>query len=203
MYPDARVQNLKAVAPKRNCATPPSREGNCSSLRELIVHASRRQRDAQKYLDMTKSEHLQLLRPIDINRQARVPYRTVIAWLEIGHPRAGVLPSVNLAATGNAGATVFVLTTGMRSWRGWRLISGCGNQPPHFRARRPWSCETAYSATEPSWRWRCGSLRAGGRPVSAGTGPWCRCGCGPSIRPAPGPGGRPHRPVWRPYGASV
>jgi hypothetical protein len=40
-----------------------------------------------------------LLRPIDIKRQARVPYRTVIAWLELGHPRAGVLPSVNLAPT--------------------------------------------------------------------------------------------------------
>jgi hypothetical protein len=40
-----------------------------------------------------------LLRPIDIKRQARVPYRTVIAWLETGHPRAGILPSVNLAPT--------------------------------------------------------------------------------------------------------
>jgi hypothetical protein len=40
-----------------------------------------------------------LLRPIDIKRQARVPYGTVIAWLETGHPRAGILPSVNLAAT--------------------------------------------------------------------------------------------------------
>jgi hypothetical protein len=41
-----------------------------------------------------------LLRPIGIKRQAQVPYRTVIAWLESGHPRAGALPSVNLAASG-------------------------------------------------------------------------------------------------------
>src|SRR5438105_7125061 len=41
-----------------------------------------------------------LLRPIDIKRQARVPYRTVLGWLEAGHSRAGILPSVNLAATG-------------------------------------------------------------------------------------------------------
>ena len=40
------------------------------------------------------------LRPIDIKRQARVPYRTVIGWIEVGHPRAGYLPSVNLAPTG-------------------------------------------------------------------------------------------------------
>jgi hypothetical protein len=39
-----------------------------------------------------------LLRPIDIECQARVPYKTVIAWLEAGHPHAGVLPSVNLSA---------------------------------------------------------------------------------------------------------
>jgi hypothetical protein len=36
------------------------------------------------------------MRPIDIKRQARVPYRTVIGWLTVGHPRAGLLPSVNL-----------------------------------------------------------------------------------------------------------
>ncbi len=40
------------------------------------------------------------LRPADIKRQARVPYRTVIAWLERGHPRAGILPSINLTTTG-------------------------------------------------------------------------------------------------------
>jgi hypothetical protein len=39
------------------------------------------------------------LRPIDIKRQARVPYRTVLAWLEIGHAKAGVLPSVNLSSS--------------------------------------------------------------------------------------------------------
>jgi hypothetical protein len=41
-----------------------------------------------------------LLRPIDIKRQARVPYRTVISWLEIGHAHAGVLASVNLTEPG-------------------------------------------------------------------------------------------------------
>ena len=50
--------------------------------------------------DTTTNVGRPLLRPIDIKRQGRVPYRTVIAWLEAGHPRAGVLPSVNLAATG-------------------------------------------------------------------------------------------------------
>ena len=64
------------------------------------------------------------LRPADIKRQARVPYRTVIAWLESrgsgdgaddgqrvpyrtviawlerGHPRAEILPSINLTTTG-------------------------------------------------------------------------------------------------------
>lgn len=37
------------------------------------------------------------LKPMDIKRQARVPYETVIHWLTVGHPRAGVLPSVDLA----------------------------------------------------------------------------------------------------------
>ena len=41
-----------------------------------------------------------LLKPMDIKRLARVPYATVIAWLTTGHPRAGILPSIDLAETG-------------------------------------------------------------------------------------------------------
>jgi hypothetical protein len=41
-----------------------------------------------------------LLKPVDIKRMARVPYGTVIGWLTAGHPRAGVLPSVDLAEAG-------------------------------------------------------------------------------------------------------
>src|SRR3954468_23474050 len=41
-----------------------------------------------------------LLKPMDIKRLARVPYAAVIGWLTTGHPRAGVLPSIDLAATG-------------------------------------------------------------------------------------------------------
>jgi hypothetical protein len=47
----------------------------------------------------TKSVGPILLRPIDIRRIARVPYRTVIKWIEVGHPRAGLLPSIDFAAT--------------------------------------------------------------------------------------------------------
>lgn len=49
--------------------------------------------------DLPQEAQPMLLRPIDIKRQARIPYRTVIDWLEVGHPRAGVLPSVNLSAS--------------------------------------------------------------------------------------------------------
>ena len=41
-----------------------------------------------------------LLKPIDIKRAARVPYQTVIHWVEVGHPRAGRLPSIDLAEAG-------------------------------------------------------------------------------------------------------
>src|SRR5687768_10183386 len=41
-----------------------------------------------------------LLKPMDIRKLARVPYSTVIGWLTVGHPRAGILPSVDLAAAG-------------------------------------------------------------------------------------------------------
>jgi hypothetical protein len=37
---------------------------------------------------------------MDIKRIARVPYTTVIGWLTKGHPKAGILPSVDLAETG-------------------------------------------------------------------------------------------------------
>jgi hypothetical protein len=40
---------------------------------------------------------VRLLKPMDIKRQARVPYETVIQWLTVGHPRAGILPSVDLS----------------------------------------------------------------------------------------------------------
>src|SRR3954453_21933750 len=39
-------------------------------------------------------------KPMDIKRRARVPYATVIGWLTTGHPRAGILPSIDLAETG-------------------------------------------------------------------------------------------------------
>src|SRR5262245_4019110 len=39
-------------------------------------------------------------KPRDIQRLARVPYRTVLAWLRRGHPTAGVLPSFDLAGPG-------------------------------------------------------------------------------------------------------
>src|SRR5262245_1139989 len=41
-----------------------------------------------------------LLKPMDVKRLARVPYPTVIGWLTVGHPRAGVLPSIDLARPG-------------------------------------------------------------------------------------------------------
>jgi hypothetical protein len=34
---------------------------------------------------------------MDLKRMARVPYATVIGWLTVGHPRAGLLRSVDLA----------------------------------------------------------------------------------------------------------
>jgi len=37
---------------------------------------------------------------MEIKRAARVPYLTVVRWLTVGHPRAGVLPSIDLAETG-------------------------------------------------------------------------------------------------------
>ena len=41
-----------------------------------------------------------LLKPIQIKRAARVPYLTVISWLTVGHPQAGILPSIDLAPSG-------------------------------------------------------------------------------------------------------
>jgi hypothetical protein len=41
-----------------------------------------------------------LLKPMDIKKLARVPYSTVITWLTVGHPKAGVLPSIDLSETG-------------------------------------------------------------------------------------------------------
>ena len=41
-----------------------------------------------------------LLKPMDLKRMARVPYATVIAWLTAGHPRAGILPSIDMSGTG-------------------------------------------------------------------------------------------------------
>src|SRR5258708_4421174 len=42
----------------------------------------------------------EFLKPMDIKRMARVPYATVIRWLTTGHPRAGLLPSIDLGETG-------------------------------------------------------------------------------------------------------
>src|SRR5262249_14631771 len=39
-----------------------------------------------------------LLKPMDIKRLAQVPYQTVLGWLTTGHLRAGILPSIDLAA---------------------------------------------------------------------------------------------------------
>lgn len=41
-----------------------------------------------------------MLKPMDIKRMAHVPYSTVLRWLTVGHPRAGILPSIDLAETG-------------------------------------------------------------------------------------------------------
>jgi hypothetical protein len=40
------------------------------------------------------------LKPMDLKQMARVPYTTVITWLTVGHPRAGILPSIDLGGTG-------------------------------------------------------------------------------------------------------
>jgi len=48
----------------------------------------------------TRPEQSNLLKPMDIKREARVPYLTVLQWLTVGHPRAGILPSIDLAETG-------------------------------------------------------------------------------------------------------
>lgn len=37
------------------------------------------------------------LKPIEIKRMARVPYSTVILWIEVGHERAGKLPAVDFS----------------------------------------------------------------------------------------------------------
>jgi len=36
---------------------------------------------------------------MQIKRQARVPYESVIQWLTVGHPLAGILPSFDLSPT--------------------------------------------------------------------------------------------------------
>ena len=41
-----------------------------------------------------------LLKPIDVKKMARVPYMTILRWLTLGHPRAGVLASIDLAEHG-------------------------------------------------------------------------------------------------------
>lgn len=42
---------------------------------------------------------VEYLKPIDVKRAARVPYSAVIRWLTVGHPRAGILPSIDFAET--------------------------------------------------------------------------------------------------------
>jgi hypothetical protein len=50
--------------------------------------------------DQARRFAMPLLKPIDIKRQARVPYKTVIGWLQEGHPQAGLLPSIDFAGSG-------------------------------------------------------------------------------------------------------
>lgn len=40
------------------------------------------------------------LKLVEIKRMARVPYATVTDWIEVGHPIAGLLPSIDLALPG-------------------------------------------------------------------------------------------------------
>jgi len=50
---------------------------------------------------MANENHQQpFLKPMDIRRQARVPYETVTLWIEVGHPRAGKLPAVDFSERG-------------------------------------------------------------------------------------------------------
>lgn len=48
----------------------------------------------------TEVPSVTLLKPMDIKRMVRVPFATVIDWLTVGHPRAGLLPSIDLASPG-------------------------------------------------------------------------------------------------------
>ena len=48
----------------------------------------------------TASSETALFKPMDIKKMARVPYATVIGWLTVGHPRGGVLPSIDLGGAG-------------------------------------------------------------------------------------------------------
>jgi hypothetical protein len=48
----------------------------------------------------TPEERPAYLKPIEIRRQARVPYEAVIGWIEVGHPRAGKLPAVDFSERG-------------------------------------------------------------------------------------------------------
>lgn len=50
--------------------------------------------------EMDASAPSTLFKPMDLKKLARVPYSTVIGWLTTGHPRAGILPSIDLAAPG-------------------------------------------------------------------------------------------------------
>ena len=50
---------------------------------------------------MANENHQQpFLKPMDIRRQARVPYETVTLWIEVGHPRAGKLVAVDFSERG-------------------------------------------------------------------------------------------------------
>src|SRR5438270_13760282 len=52
------------------------------------------------YLESPRTRDELFLKPMEIKKLARVPYATVLGWLTVGHPRAGVLPSIDLAQTG-------------------------------------------------------------------------------------------------------
>ena len=40
------------------------------------------------------------LKPAEVKKLARVPHKTVTRWITVGHPRAGILPSIDLAENG-------------------------------------------------------------------------------------------------------
>jgi hypothetical protein len=86
----ADAHRLEAGTPQPGPATGATQPG------DLPVPRAKRQGGTRR----ATAPEPALLKPSDIQRVARVPYETVIAWLTVGHPRAGVLPSSDLAGPG-------------------------------------------------------------------------------------------------------